>query len=277
MEGTRIVLPPTFGHNDHRIFVVGPNVVQKSVDGGRTFTIVAGAPSLSADGSVAMKPGQSRDAAEIMIGSETLMQYRDDLRTVMPSASPPLTGATHPAYSPRYDSDHLLLVGGFQVSTLTGEMLSLVHRCDIQGCSYATIPAPDYTAPRVRFGPNGTAYAFTHRSLFVSRDTGYTFQGMSLPRQHELLADVTVTSTGELLVATSSPSFADPSRTVGSVYRSNDGGRTWSVSRSKLMGRGVEAISTAGNMTLAALQNGGVACSADGGRTWTRRCGEQLL
>jgi photosystem II stability/assembly factor-like uncharacterized protein len=58
----------------------------------------------------------------------------------------------------------------------------------------------------------------------------------------------------------------------GGVYLSQDGGRSWRPLHAALLTRGATTVTEVSGRLIAALPEAGLACSADGGATWKRRC-----
>lgn len=87
--GVSLLLPPQFGVGDNRIFAMGPGGLQVSEDGGKSFVPAAVAGANQTIGSAAISPAFNVGDPSILIGAQTLMRYRDDLRTVeaVPSTS----------------------------------------------------------------------------------------------------------------------------------------------------------------------------------------------
>jgi len=198
-----------------------------------------------------------------------MMQYRDDVKVVGPAKPIPGRGPLHPAFSPAYQQDGVLLVGGLQVSG--ARWAPSVFRCTGEVCSGSPLPLITTETPRVRpvpeFAESGIVVAFTTNGLFVSQDRGETFSELDVPWQAPL-NDVAPAESG-LLFAAVQGQVPDGK---GDLYASRDGGVTWNRLDSPLLAAGVTSVRVSGSHVLAALHGGGVACSADGGQTWAARC-----
>lgn len=266
-DGVELLLPPAYG-SDPRIFSAGPLGLEVSEDGGDSFAPAA--PGFSGStGSAAISPGFNSGDPIILIGDQALMQYRDDIKTVGPSRPILGRGPLHPAFSPTFQQDGMILVGGVQV--LDGGWVGSVFRCVGEVCSGAPLPLPTGEPPKVVVSPDlaeeGLAYAFTANGLFASRDQGGSFSPVTLPFRLPVNA-VAAGSDARLYVSTRAPSTGG----LGGIYISSDGGLTWTHAESPLLSNGVTGVWTAGDHVLAALHFGGIACSADGGTTWAARC-----
>jgi hypothetical protein len=122
------------------------------------------------------------------------------------------------------------------------------------------VPA-DHTA-------TGLVYAFTQDGLFVSHDHGVSFASAGAAWASGMLADLAVDERGDLLAAVWP---RDPMET-GGLYRSGDGGVSWQRVADPLLDAGVRHVVLDGSRILVTLAAHGVACSADGGSTWSTRC-----
>jgi RNA polymerase sigma-70 factor (ECF subfamily) len=269
-HGTQILLPPAYGEGDDRIFAIGPLGLEVSEDHGASFhpaTTVS--PTLGA-GSAAISPAFNDGDPTILIGDQSLSQYRDDVKATGPTKPIPGRGPLHPVFSPTYQADGLLLVGGLQLSG-TGWAPS-VFRCSGEVCSGSPLPLESSSeTPRVRlsadFARSGIVYAFATSGIFVSEDQGISFRRLSTPWSAPL-RDLAPAEGGRLLAAVR----GTPTGAPGELYSSADGGTSWSPVDSHVVAPGVTSIRVWGTHVLAALHGGGIACSADGGVTWAARC-----
>jgi len=269
LDGSQILLPPAFGAGDDRIFALGPLGLQVSNDGGASFQSAAVGVSGGA-GSAAISPGFNTTDPTILIGDQSLMEYRDDVRAVGPTTPVPGRGPLHPAFSPAYETDGLVLVGGLQVDATQGGWASSVFRCSGKVCS-GTPLATRTEPPRVRLAPDyeetGLVYAFTSQGLFVSSDRALSFSQLTVPWR-DLLREVSPAE-GGLVFAVARGTAID---SVGEFYVSPDAGVTWTRVSDPTLSTGVASVRVSGQHVLVSLQAGGLACSADGGQTWAARC-----
>lgn len=269
LHGSQILLPPAYGAGDDRIFALGPLGLEVSTDGGASFQSAAVGMSGGA-GSAAISPGFNTTDPTILIGDQSLMEYRDDVKTVGPTRPVPGRGPLHPVFSPTFETDGLVLVGGLQVDATQGGWASSVFRCLGKVCSgtaLATRTEPPRVRPAPDFGETGEVYAFASQGLFVSLDRGVSFSQLTVPWR-DLLRDV-APGEGGLVFAAAGGTAID---SVGELYVSPDFGSTWNRVDDPTLSTGVASVRVSGQHVLVSLQTGGVACSADGGATWAARC-----
>lgn len=273
--GETLLLPPGFGTVDKRIFAMGPAGLQVSEDGGETFRTAAAAGPPAVTGSAAISPAFNQGDPTILIGAQTLMRYRDDLRTVeaVPSSAAP--GPLEPAFAPGYPEDGRLVIGGIRFDPVMGKVAASVYTCKEAVCSGAPVSA-DNEIPRVRltadYGSEGLLHAFTSQGIFVSRNWGGSFARVPTPwRGTAVLWDLAVGRDGRNLYA--AVGGVGPRRHPDAgLYLSSDGGGTWRRAGSPLLRGGARVVTLSGNVVLVGLGDRGVACSRDGGTSWSRRC-----
>lgn len=271
MVADTLLLPPSYGRGDDRIFTMGTQGLLVSNDGGRTFRPALLVTGPQTAGAAAISPSFNGSDPSILIGAEALARYRDDRRTIEPAPSTAAQGPFQPAYSPGYAVDRTILLGGTRLDPLTGAWVATIYTCVDALCGSTDL---DDTAliPKVRpapdFATSGVVYAFLERAVFASDDGGETFTPLPLGWSSERLWDLAVLEGGALIAATVPE---DPDGTAG-VYLSFDGGRTWSQAQDELLRRGAAAIGVSGQRIVVGLWDGGIACSADAGRTWAARC-----
>ena len=269
LHGSQILLPPAYGAGDDRIFALGSVGLEVSIDGGASFQSAAFGVS-GGTGSAAISPGFNTGDPTILIGDQSLMEYRDDVKAVGPTTPVLGRGPLHPVFSPAYESDGLLLVGGLHVDAGQGGWSSAVFRCSGKICSGTALPART-EPPRVRPTPDyeetGLVYAFTSQGLFASADRALTFSQADVPWQGQL-RDLAPAEGGRVFAVAGS----DLIDGVHELYVSSDLGLTWVWVDDPLFATGVGSVRVSGQHVLASLKNGGLACSADGGATWAARC-----
>jgi RNA polymerase sigma-70 factor (ECF subfamily) len=267
-DGKEILLPPAYG-TDNRIFAVGALGLEVSEDGGASFHPATAAGVAGNAGSAAISPGFNDGDPTILIGDQSLVQYRDDLKTMGPTRPVPGRGPLYPSFSPAYQQDGLLLVGGVQVSGVT--WAPAVFRCFGEVCSGTVLPDAPGEPPRVRpapdFAQSGMVYAFTTNGVFVSGDRGASYSKLNVPWAMPL-EDVAAAENGRLFAAVRAPGAG----ALGELHASSDSGASWSRVDSPVLAGGVKSIRASGDHLLAALYLGGIACSADGGASWAARC-----
>ena len=270
-RGQTILLPPNYPA-DSRIFAMGPAGLQASNDDGASFKVV-----LPLAGDAAMSPQFDNEDPRILIGATVVTEYwaNRDLAKPATLVGPAGTWLTV-AFSPAYETDETVFVGGIRPDA-SGVMRPTVNRCAASICSSSAFDL-DADAPWIRpspgFARDGHVYAFTAHALFRSIDRGTTWEGKTPTfGARASFRDVLVALNGgglDVLAALQSNI-----RNVGGVYRSADGGATWTGGTINLPGfdHGVtEIIETPDGNLIAAAAESGIACSGDAGRSWTLRC-----
>jgi hypothetical protein len=249
---------------------MGPSGLQVSTDGGTSFDV-----ALPIQGDVAISPLFDGADPRLLIGATVVTEYWADSELAKPATliGPAGTWLTV-AFSPAYALDHAVFVGGVRPDT-TGTLRPTVNRCVDSVCD-SIVFSEGFDAPFLRPSPtlanDGTVYAFTAHTLFRSLDEGRTFAVTSPAFARTAnMRDALTMSDGSVLVAVEMPGGAG-----GGIFRSADGGTSWTKTRVALAGftRGVTRLILAPDGRLLALgADLGIACSGDAGSTWTRRCG----
>lgn len=279
----QILLPPRFGRGDPRMFVRGVGGLQVSEDGGATFIPATPDDPLGAgSASVASTFGSSgcriAGGCGILVGATALTLYDDHLRASGPAPYAVGVGPTHPAYSPDYARDGLVVVGGYRKDHLTRQW-GTVYRCAGAACTVYELGA--LLTPRIAFAldfaRSGVVYAFGDGGwIWASTDRAASFSRTAIPwgdasRTGVSMRDLVPGEEGRVYAAV----WPD------GVYVSPDRGATWSLGRDPLFERGLgaferglgaESLAVSGRYVLAALSWAGLGCSVDGGRTWAPRC-----
>ena len=267
--GHTVLLPPSYPA-DPRIFAMGESGLQVSEDGGITFHDV-----LPLEGDAAISPQFSDEDPRILVGASVVTEYWPNEALAKPAAlvGPVGTWLTV-TFSPNYATDGIVFVGGIRPDA-SGVMRPTVNRCAGSVCENV-IFEEGFDAPWLRasqaFARDGTVYAFTSRVLFRSADGGHAFTSSSPAYAGRgTIRDLFVPNGREVVAAVQHAGDTGS----GGVYRSVDGGRTWSGGRVAAAGfeSGVSRVIGLPDGRLIALgASSGIACSADGGRSWSERC-----
>lgn len=269
LTGDKLLIPP--GPADRRVFAMGAAGLQVSEDGGDSFRPagVGGGPATA--GPAAISPGFNTGDPTILIGAKTLIRYRDNLGSLEPAATTSPPGPFQPAFSPAYMQDAVVFLAGDVLDTTSGANVAAVYRCKDGVCEGAALEAEELPS-QVRTSPSAgranEVYAYTESGLFRSQDAGASFERTPFHVEGELIWDVAISSSGVVHAITIG---AGPSA-GGGFYSSSSAGASWTRARSPLLKAGAVALSVAGKRVIVGLRDGGVACSADGGITWRRRC-----
>lgn len=268
-SGYEVVVPP--GSDGTKLFAMSPAGLQVSTDGGRTFSMAALTGVAPVTGSVAVSPAFDRGDPIMLIGAQTLLRYDDSQATIQPEPSTTLNGPFEPVFSPSYLEDQRFFLGG-QTVDREGRLRSTVFDCSDAMCIGRTLGAGG-AAPKIRFRPDfaesHVMFAFTDHYLYRTADA-WGFTAVETPWTEESwLRDVALVGSGRTMYA-AVQDLDEPAR--AGLYRSEDGGRTWSKVRSPLFAEGAATIAVRGRRMLVALPAKGLACSSDGGVHWSGRC-----
>jgi RNA polymerase sigma-70 factor (ECF subfamily) len=268
--GETLLVPARYFDEPKPLFAMGPSGLQVSRDGGESFETAAVVGASFTVGAAAISPAFSRGDPTILIGAQTLMQYRDDRRVIEPVPSN-IVGPLYPLFSPDYPRDARIFVGGIKFDPVVGRPHPVVFTCADGGvCTESVLKAPA-DVPRLRAAPDftrtGRLFAFTQRRLFVSTDSATTFAPFKKPDRARLLTDLAVVG-GRVFVSTA----GRPSSKGGLYHKSVDGGGGWHKVGHRLLSDGVLNIVSGNGLMFVALSDGGLLCSTDAGRTWYSRC-----
>ncbi|MDQ3952423.1 MAG: hypothetical protein M3279_05595, partial [Actinomycetota bacterium] len=269
-SGHTLVIPP--GSDGTKLFAMSPSGLQVSEDGGLTFTMAALTGQAPVTGSVAVSPAFAAGDPTLLIGAEALVRYDDTNATLQPEPTSALGSSFEPAFVPDYPSDARFLMGGVRVNE--GRLASTVFSCKepTGHCTWATLRGGK-GAPKIRLRPDyarsNVAYAFTENGLYRSPDVwGYTRLKTPWPEEAMLL-DLQLRGSGDTMFAAV---FGGKKGAGDGLYRSDDEGFSWERVASPLFRGGASSIALDGSRILVTLGEEGLACSADGGLTWSRRC-----
>jgi RNA polymerase sigma factor (sigma-70 family) len=264
-RGYRLLLPPAYPA-DPRIFAMGPAGLQVSEDAGQSFRVV-----FPVEGEAAISPLFNAGDPRILIATGSVFEYWADDGVVKPASLVAPAGLRLTvAFSPSFPSDERFFVGGLGIDD-RGVQRPSIHRCAGVICRQTLLPA-GAGVPSIRlapgFGSNRTALGFTTEAMFRSKDSGESFFALSKPgATTDAVGDLLILDdAGEAIVA----AMQGSGKSIGGVYRSTDGGRTWAGAPLALPGfdGGITNLARVGNRLLASGGHRGIAYSDDGGRTW---------
>lgn len=268
-SGHTVLVPP--GSDGSTLFAMGTTGLQVSEDGGRTFRTAAVAAPGPATGSVAVSPAFDRGDPTMLIGAQTLLRYDDTKATIHPEPSTTLSGPFEPVFAPAYPADRRYLMGGLKPDAARG-LESAIFTCSGSLCTHKVL-RDGKGVPKVRlrddYATSNVAFAFTENHVYRSSDV-WAFSVLPTPwEESSMIRDLALAGRGRTIFA-AVHAIADGGDE--GLYRSDDGGVTWSEVRSKLFTDGAAATAASGGRLLVALPEKGLACSADGGLGWSRRC-----
>ena len=274
--GGKVLLPPGFP-TDRRIFAIGGHDgLQVSDDLGASFRDVL---PVGADAAAISPLFETTDPRVLVVTQGVLTDYWVNRGIATPATVVgPLDSVGTVAFSPAYSIDNTVFVGGVRADTLAGS--PTLNVCVGSHCRSTLIPIRD--VPWIRFSPtfarDRVLYAVAGDSVFRSDDAGATFTGVAVgPVQQGApqvaLSDLAVGNAGDhgLVLYAAVNGVGKP---LGGVFRSTDGGATWTGGPIRLPGfeYGVYRIIRTPDGHLLAASLVGMACSVDDGRSWTRRC-----
>ena len=261
-----ILMPPN--PRSEKIFAMGGGGLQMSDDGGENFEFAIPTGATFATGDAAISPAFGAGDPTVLIGAQTLMKYRDDLRSLEPVPMS-ATGPFHPAFSPSYPTDPRQVIGAIAPDVDTAQAMPAVYTCIRSVCDAALLEGfadpPQIRLPQA-FALTGQAYAFTQKAIFSSRDGATSFRKTSPNWGQGVISDVAI-GRGSLFAALYSVDSAPDES--GLFVKTRDG---WSKIDDPLFDNGVMKVIATGDRVIAALRGGGIACSRNSGRTWSDRC-----
>jgi photosystem II stability/assembly factor-like uncharacterized protein len=250
------------------LFAAIGTVVERSDDGGQTWTHLPGLPMGFEITTLAVSPRFAQDGIVLLGGNYSnnqIIRSADGGRTwraVFEGDS--IEGASDVvglAFSPDFARDRTVYAwlqdAGLLRSTDGGLTWSLVAR-DKDHFAQVLLAAPSPAGQLILGALEG--------SVLVSKDGGQTW--------HDVGGNVPDTRTWSSALAFGPQGTLYLGTDVG-VYRTADGGQTWTSASAGLPARpgdtkplAVRALRFAGGHLYAALQQGGLYVSDDGGRTW---------
>ena len=266
--GFELALPPAYGRGDDRIFGLGNRGLEISEDGGQTFAVAG--PGSSAGIDLSISPRFNDDDPTILLTGGVLRRYRDDLGITEPVPGAG-THTTYVAHSPDYGASREVFIGAVRVSPLDGRAVGAVLVCGEEFlCHETRIGESLIPEPRVpeSIATSGLAYFFTANAIYTSHDRGRTLSRLSTP-WNAITWDLAVDASGSVLYAAT---YDIPSEKPDGVFISRDGASTWRAAKDPLLAGGVVGVWESDGTVIAALANGGLACSANAGRSWGTRC-----
>ncbi|MEA3076123.1 MAG: polymerase sigma-70 factor, subfamily [Actinomycetota bacterium] len=252
--GGRILLSPSYPA-DPRLFAAGASALQVSTDGGASFR-----PLTATGGEAAMSPAFATGDPRIVVGSTPRWTFVDGEVAARPTPTVPATAAP-------IGTGPLMLVGG-TASDGSSPNTSAVLACGLDACVSRALLDGMSGTPSVRsfavIDGRDELWAWLGGRLFRSTDDAFSFKAISVP-SGATVRDV-LAGKGETRYLAAASTDAG----TGGVFRSLDGGDSWSLVRNLP----VEAMAVLpdGRILAAAEGQGGIACSEDGGSTWQTRC-----
>lgn len=270
LDADTLLLPPAYPA-DASIFAIGESGLQESVDGGETFMTVVPIP-----GDAAISPNFDNGDDRIVIAAGIPIDYLASKGVAIPSTLPVVQSAFSVAFSPESQRRRPVLFLGSTMSISASEpMRSVIRTCIASSCR--SMVAPEGSgAPRFAFSPeyaqDHTVYAFTKDALLISSDMK-SFEAIALPPETRgALQDVEISAGPGLPSLFLAVAGKD---SVSGVYRSDDVGRTWIRTTIPVRGFGsgmTVIVATSDGRSFVAGSERGLACSEDGGRSWSTRC-----
>lgn len=273
-HGGTVLLPPAWPA-DHRIFVVAPDALLESTDGGESFHAVAPTGQTGA-----MSPGFSSGDPVIWVGLAPGWSYHDDTKALTPLElwPPPVADAATYAFAPAWPADERVLVGGWSMGQ-DGSPTATVAGCAAGVCgNHVTLPGVTRTPQLLTmpsFGQTGAAFAWAGDRLLRSLDAGASFTDVGLPGPGDVSSLV---ATGDDTLYLALADVTPEGEQVGGLYVSEDRGGSWRQLGAKTrLANGVASVVAGPDGRLVAgvqpSAGGGVLCSGDAGKSWSRRCG----
>lgn len=293
-----LALAPSYPR-DRRLFATTLKGLQVSYDDGASFETLATLPQASSTmgGAVpqstdlAISPSFDRDDPTILFtAGQRLWQYDDATGTVASVAlGMPLSGhlASSVAYAGQAGDTGSIVLGSRLPEPVNGDPQHHVSRCTKRSmpdpvaaphldCVAVRLPVMPSPGLRLRVNPlsrDGVVYAVSPSRTVVSTDGGRTFTDARPPstRLEDLyrIEDVAVFPSDPGSAIAAQYSYAS-----SALALTDDGGTTWTPVKVGLPNflTAEHVVVTPTGRIIAASSAGGIACSIDRGRTWSRTC-----
>jgi RNA polymerase sigma-70 factor (ECF subfamily) len=266
LSAGRVLLPPAFPQTP-TFFVDNGVTLQRTDDGGRNF----GSALTATRNASGISPHYRQGDYRILVAPGVLAAYDTVAGTTTPFTSVPMSssGFGSLAFPPQFDQDGTVLIGGGV--TYPGRFDGYVQACTPIRCGNPVEVPGMKDSPKLLVSSSvpGVILAWSFSGLARSTDGGKSFTQVDLPVDRDLKA-VIDGAPGELLAAR----WGQGSH-VGGLFRSRDGGRTWSrFAFGTVLQRGAWSLGylPSGRILAKPSDASGVLCSADGGVSWAPRC-----
>lgn len=261
LEATQLLLPPTYP-DINRIYALGPDGLQISVDGGESFGQITGA-TFTKHG--AISPSFADDD-RILGGDAPGWEFDAEKEFARPGPYEGLPG-NEVVFS--FAHDYADTGVAFASSTYLGPdgwWQAGVYACTEDGCSDPVALDGLRELAEVE-AVDGAIAAWKGQQLWLSTDGGSTFEQPELPNHGRITG---VAGAGSVLFL--GTELSAQNQQGGLFKRASDG--TWlSVGAGTALADGVKTVSILDSgEVLAAPVTGGFLCSADGGATWAPTC-----
>ncbi len=262
LEATQLLLPPTYPDID-RIYALGPDGLQISVDGGESFGSITGA-TFTEHG--AISPTFADD--DLILGGDA-PGWRFDAEDELAQPGP-YEGLPGNEVVFSFAHDYADTGVAFASSTYLGPggwWQAGVYACTEDGCSDPVALEGLRELAQVE-AVNGALAAWTGQRLWLSSDGGSTFEQPELPTHGRITG---VAGDGSTLFLGTELSAQNQQ---GGLFKRTPDGSWVSVGGETALADGVLSVSILDSgEVLAAPATGGFLCSGDGGATWAPSCG----
>jgi RNA polymerase sigma-70 factor (ECF subfamily) len=276
--GGRVLLSPMYP-SDPTLFAVGALGLQRSDDGGASWSVAV--PAVSA---AAVAADSQAGNARVLVGGQVLMWYLSGNKQL--SAGPTLPLNMSSVYELTFGrAGRSVIVAGQQTgSGMVGPNGMTVARCEGDHC-VSTVTVPNMDAVHIARSPtmdlDGAAIVYSSTTLAMSSDDGATFRTQAVPGANRVISlslDPDYAHTHSLLAGTLNPTKGSP---PSAIARSVDGGGSFALLPVRGLGATLqisEVLILPDGHVLAALTVAdpagdlGIRCSIDGGVSWDRGC-----
>lgn len=245
----------------------GQSGIFRSTDAGNTWTGLVAAPLGEFYGDLLVDPGSPQTLYTGTLGNDQMTRlYRS-----VDGGTTWFLGQTISAYCVPS-----LAPGATSGSALAACGTALWHTTD-SGQTWQSTPVPFSQPTRLVRGAGGSIYAYGPTTLFRSTDSGQTWQPIGHPLPCAGMNALAADPTQPNVLVAGAGLLGTQGLACGGIYRSADGGNTWTAA--PLSGVYVtdlvinpadpaRAYAAAGSFPVI-LPEGGVFASLDGGATWT--------